>query len=148
MNDKSILIAEDNPDDETLILRALRKSNVANEIVVVRDGAEALDRLFGEGLYEGGGMFKPAVVLLDLKVPKIDGLEVLRRLRADDRHTRSSHLRKKIKVLLGRLLGFVADEPVGRVDVRHRRNTRARSRVDRSGDRAAHEPINLPPWPR
>ena len=85
MNDKSILIVEDNPDDETLVLRALRKSNIANEIVVVRDGAEALDRLFGEGPYEGRGMFKPTVVLLDLKLPKIDGLEVLRRLRADDR---------------------------------------------------------------
>ncbi len=85
MNDKTILIVEDNADDETLILRALRKSNVANEIVVVRDGAEALDCLFGEGPYQGRGMIRPTVILLDLKLPKIDGLEVLRRLRADDR---------------------------------------------------------------
>ncbi len=84
MSDGPILIVEDNPDDETLILRALKKFNVSNEITVVRDGAEALDYLFKTGPYadrEGGN---PAVVLLDLKLPKIDGLEVLRRVRADE----------------------------------------------------------------
>lgn len=85
MKKRTILIVEDNPDDETFILRALKKSNVANEIQVVRDGAEALDILFGSGSYEGRAMVAPAVVLLDLKLPKIDGLEVLRRLRDDDR---------------------------------------------------------------
>ncbi len=88
MKDRTILIVEDNPDDEVLVLRALKKCNVTNKIDVVRDGAEALDCLFGEGPYEGRGMFKPTVVLLDLKLPKIDGLEVLRRLRADDRSNR------------------------------------------------------------
>ncbi|MBW7997148.1 MAG: response regulator [Candidatus Glassbacteria bacterium] len=84
MTDGPILIVEDNPDDEALILRALKKFNVSNEITVVRDGAEALDYLFKTGPYadrEGGN---PAVVLLDLKLPKIDGLEVLRRVRADE----------------------------------------------------------------
>jgi CheY-like chemotaxis protein len=81
-----ILLVEDNPDDEALTLRALRKSNVANEVVVARDGVEALDYLFATGTHEGrdpGAM--PQVVLLDLKLPRVDGLEVLRRMRADDR---------------------------------------------------------------
>ncbi len=83
--DKTILLVEDNPDDELLTLRALKK-NVFNRVVVARDGAEALDYLFGEGAYEGRDVSDiPRVVLLDLKLPKVDGLEVLRRLRADER---------------------------------------------------------------
>src|ERR687893_593861 len=86
MRDKTILLVEDNPDDELLTLRALKKNNVFNRVVVARDGAEALDYLFGEGAYEGRDVSDiPRVVLLDLKLPKVDGLEVLRRLRADER---------------------------------------------------------------
>lgn len=87
MSDKKwILLVEDNPDDEELTKRAIRKNNILNELVVTRDGAEALDFLFGSGEYDGrdtGDL--PTVVLLDLKLPKIDGLEVLRRLREDER---------------------------------------------------------------
>lgn len=86
--DTKILLVEDNPDDEFLALRALRKNNVANEVVVARDGAEALDYLFGEGAQAGKGPLTPEVILLDLKLPKIDGLEVLRRIRADPRTRR------------------------------------------------------------
>ncbi len=83
---KIILLVEDNPDDETLALRALKKNNIANEIVVARNGAEALDYLFASGSYaDRDPQQLPQVVLLDLKLPKIDGLEVLRRLRADER---------------------------------------------------------------
>jgi two-component system, response regulator len=86
MNHKIILLVEDNPDDEALTLRALKKSNIANGIVVVRDGAEALEYLFGTGSYAGRDVHDlPQVTLLDLKLPKIDGLEVLRRIRADPR---------------------------------------------------------------
>jgi len=86
MPDKVILLVEDNPDDEELTLRALAKNNIRNEVVVARDGAEALDYLFGTGEYAGRDTSKtPQVILLDLKLPKIDGLEVLRRLRADER---------------------------------------------------------------
>ena len=86
MNDKSILLVEDNPDDEALTLRALKKNNILNPVTVVRDGAEALDYLFCQGAYAGRDASKqPAVILLDLKLPKIDGLEVLKRLRADAR---------------------------------------------------------------
>jgi CheY-like chemotaxis protein len=77
---------EDNPDDEALTLRALKKNNIANEVVVARDGVEALDYLFGTGAHAGRDMnVMPQVILLDLKLPKIDGFEVLRRLRADER---------------------------------------------------------------
>jgi two-component system response regulator len=86
MDRKIILLVEDNPDDEALTLRALRKNNIHNEVVVVRDGVEALDYLFGKGTYLGSDTnVLPQVVLLDLKLPKLDGLEVLRRLRADQR---------------------------------------------------------------
>ena len=86
MHNKIILLVEDNPDDETLTLRALSKSNILNEIVVARDGAEALDYLFGTGDHAGRDtLIQPQLILLDLKLPKIDGLEVLKRLRADSR---------------------------------------------------------------
>ena len=85
---KVILLVEDNPDDEVLTRRALKKNNIGNEVVVARDGAEALDYLFGTGAYEGRDTnVMPQVVLLDLKLPKVDGLEVLRRLRAGE-HTK------------------------------------------------------------
>ena len=81
-----ILLVEDNPDDEALTLRALNKNNIKNDVVVARDGAEALDYLFGSGKYAGRDTaLMPQVVLLDLKLPKIEGLEVLRRVRADER---------------------------------------------------------------
>ena len=81
-----ILLVEDNPDDVELTLLSLQKHNISNEVVVVRDGAEALDYLFTTGAYaERDRSIMPAVVLLDLKLPKIDGLEVLRCLRADER---------------------------------------------------------------
>jgi two-component system response regulator len=84
-----ILLVEDNPDDAQLTLRAFKRSNVANEIVVVRDGAEALEYLFETGAHAGrGSAGAPEVVLLDLKLPKISGLEVLRRMRADERTRR------------------------------------------------------------
>ena len=85
MTDKMILLVEDNRDDEALTLRALRKSRITNEVIVVRDGAEALEYLFGTGRYQGRDTtVMPDLVLLDLKLPKIDGLEVLRRLRASE----------------------------------------------------------------
>ena len=81
-----ILLVEDNADDEKLTLRALTKNNIRNEVVVARDGAEALDFLFGSGAYAGRNLnVMPQLVLLDLKLPKLDGLEVLRCLRTDDR---------------------------------------------------------------
>ena len=86
MKEKFILVVEDNPDDEALTVRALKKSNIVNEVVVARDGVEALDYLFGEGAYAGRDMTEmPQVILLDLKLPKLDGLGVLRRLREDER---------------------------------------------------------------
>ena len=84
--DKAILLVEDNPDDEALTLRALKKNNIKNEVVIAHDGAEALDYLFGTGKYAGRNTdVLPQVVLLDLKLPKVEGLEVLRRVRADKR---------------------------------------------------------------
>lgn len=86
MLNRGILLVEDNEDHEVLALRALRKHNLANEITVTRDGAEALDYLFGMGPYTGRDTRRmPQVVMLDLKLPKVDGLEVLRRIRADER---------------------------------------------------------------
>lgn len=83
---RSILLVEDNPDDEALTLRALRKNNILNEVVVAHDGVEALDYLYGQGQFVGRDLSAmPTVVLLDLKLPRIDGLEVLRRLRSDER---------------------------------------------------------------
>lgn len=86
MNDKIILLVEDNPDDVTLTLRSLKKNNILNKVIVARDGAEALEYLLGTGGYMGRDLsVMPAVILLDLKLPKIGGLDVLRRLRADER---------------------------------------------------------------
>jgi two-component system response regulator len=83
---KVILLVEDNPDDEALTLRALKKNNIKNDVVVARDGVEALDYLFGTGKYAGRDTaLMPQVVLLDLKLPKMEGLEVLRRVRTDKR---------------------------------------------------------------
>lgn len=84
--EKTILLVEDNPDDEILTLRALKQGNVVSKVVMARDGAEALDFLFGTGGHEGRDTeILPQVVLMDLKLPKIDGLEVLKRLREDPR---------------------------------------------------------------
>ncbi|MDP9479398.1 MAG: response regulator [Actinomycetota bacterium] len=86
MRDKAILLVEDNSDDELLALRALRKNGIAGDVVVVRDGIEALDYLFATGGHAGrDASVVPRVILLDLKLPKIGGLEVLRRLRSDER---------------------------------------------------------------
>ena len=86
MEEKVILLIEDNEDDAELTLRALKKNHISNEVVVARDGIEALDYLFGTGSYSGRDTgILPAVTLLDLKLPKMDGLEVLRRIRADER---------------------------------------------------------------
>ena len=86
MENKIILLVEDNADDEALTLRALKKNNIGNKVFVVRDGAEALDFLFCTGVYADRDPSEmPQVTLLDLKLPKVDGLEVLRQLRADER---------------------------------------------------------------
>ena len=83
---KVILLVEDNPDDVKLTLRALKKSNILNEVVVAQDGVEAVDYLFGNGKYAGRDTkVLPQVVLLDLKMPRMDGLEVLQRIRSDER---------------------------------------------------------------
>ena len=83
---RCILLVEDNPDDEELALRALRKRNISNPVVVCRDGAEALEYVFGTGKYAGRNVAdSPAVTLLDLKLPKVDGLAVLEQIRADER---------------------------------------------------------------
>ncbi len=86
MKNKVILLVEDNPDDVKLTMRALKKSNVLNEVIVAQDGAEALDYLFCAGKYSDRDKnVMPQVVLLDLKMPKVDGLEVLKRIRADEK---------------------------------------------------------------
>ena len=86
MVEKTILLVEDNADDEALTIRALKKNNLRNELIVARDGVEALDFLFGTGAYAGRDTsVLPGLVLLDLKLPRIDGLGVLRRIRADER---------------------------------------------------------------
>jgi len=84
----TILLVEDSPDDEALTLRAMTKNNIINEVVIARDGVEALDYLFAEGKYEGRDATQiPALVLLDIQLPKVDGFEVLKKLRAAA-HTR------------------------------------------------------------
>jgi two-component system, response regulator len=86
LEEKIILLVEDNPDDVTLTERALKKSHILNKLMVAKDGAEALDYIFGTGNFTGRDMNSmPEVVLLDLKLPKIDGLEVLKRIRSDKR---------------------------------------------------------------
>lgn len=86
MEKKKIVLVEDNPDDVELTMRAFRKNNIVNEVVTVKDGIEALDYLFATGAYEGRDIEDiPAVVLLDLKLPKLGGLDVLRRMRENDR---------------------------------------------------------------
>lgn len=86
VNNKIILLVEDNPDDEALAIRALKRNHISNEIVVAHDGVEALDYLFGTGVHAGRDIsIQPTVILLDLKLPRIDGIEVLRRLREDER---------------------------------------------------------------
>jgi len=86
MRKKVILLVEDNPDDEVLTLRALKKNQILNEVVVARDGAEALDYLFATGKYAARvADDTPQLILLDIRLPKLDGLEVLERIRADER---------------------------------------------------------------
>lgn len=85
MDDKIILLVEDNPDDVDLTLRALKQNNIMNKVIIARDGVEALDYLLGTGMYEGRNVKElPVVTLLDLKLPKIDGLDVLRRIRQNE----------------------------------------------------------------
>ncbi len=84
MENKLILLVEDNPDDVALTLRAFKKANIANQIIVANNGVEALDYLFGTGLYQGRDIsIQPEIILLDLKLPKLDGFEVLRTIRRD-----------------------------------------------------------------
>lgn len=85
MKNKMILLVEDNPDDEALTLRALKKNNIGNTLIIVRDGAEALDFLFCKGAFaDRDPREQPQLILLDLKLPKVDGLEVLRRIRESE----------------------------------------------------------------
>jgi two-component system response regulator len=86
MSERVILLVEDNADDEALTMRALKKNNITNEIVVARDGVEALDYLFGTGLHaDRDTSIQPELILLDLKLPRVDGFEVLKKLRGDKR---------------------------------------------------------------
>ena len=86
MEEKIILLVEDNPDDVELTLRAFKKNNILNQVIIAKDGVEALDFLFGTGTYAGRELKDlPVVILLDLKLPKIDGMEVLKRIRQDNR---------------------------------------------------------------
>ena len=86
MTEKIILLVEDNPDDVELTLRAFRKNNILNRVIIAKDGVEALDFLFGTGVHAGRDMKElPVVTLLDLKLPKIDGMEVLKKIRQDER---------------------------------------------------------------
>ncbi len=86
MDGKSILLVEDNPDDVTLTLRALKRNNILNEVVVARDGVEALDYLFGRGSHASRDTrLMPSVILLDLKLPRMDGFDVLRHIRSDEK---------------------------------------------------------------
>jgi two-component system response regulator len=86
MTEKIILLVEDNPDDVELTHRAFRKNNIGNKVVVAKDGVEALEYLFAKGMYAGRDVKElPVVILLDLKLPKIDGMEVLKRIRQDER---------------------------------------------------------------
>jgi two-component system response regulator len=90
MTDKTILLVEDSPDDVELTLMAFQEAKIANPVVVARDGVEALDYLLGEGKHAGrDASEQPVVVLLDLKLPRVDGLEVLRRMRQDERTRRT-----------------------------------------------------------
>ena len=85
MNSKTILMVEDNPDDVELTLRAFKQNNISNNVIVARDGTEALDYLFGQGLYAGRDIEdKPVIILLDLKLPKISGMEVLKTVRQNE----------------------------------------------------------------
>jgi len=85
MRNNDILLVEDNPDDVELTIRAFRKNHISNKVIVAKDGAEALDYMFGTGAYEGrDARDTPVVVLLDLKLPKIGGLEVLQRIRQNE----------------------------------------------------------------
>ncbi|ANN67009.1 response regulator [Bordetella bronchialis] len=87
MNDlRPILLVEDNPNDIELTLTALRQCNIANEVIVLRDGAEALDYVYRRGTHAGRPVGEPSVILLDLKLPKVDGLEVLERIKSDADH--------------------------------------------------------------
>jgi two-component system response regulator len=89
METNVIILVEDNPRDEALTLRALKKSNIVNDVIVAHDGVEALDYFFGTGTYTGRDTtVMPQLILLDLKLPKVDGLEVLRKIRADERTRR------------------------------------------------------------
>jgi len=86
MKERVILLVEDNADDEALTMRALSRNNITNKIVIARDGVEALDYLFGTGMYAGRDTsMQPELILLDLKLPKVDGFEVLQKIRADER---------------------------------------------------------------
>ena len=85
-NEIEILLVEDNPNDAEMTIRALKKNHMANRIIHLKDGAEALDFIYGKGAFEGRDINAvPKVILLDLKMPKVDGMEVLRKLKADER---------------------------------------------------------------